>query len=90
MSEALSILFTLSLTAALIAWASRVLFRDYREGFRMLYHWTATPDASLATDVEPRESTRSVITQIAFVGTFVLVAALGFVALLPVFRRLVG
>jgi hypothetical protein len=90
MSEAFTFLSALILTGALLAWASRVFFGDYREGFRMLYHWTSPADVSPLSDVEPRESERSFVTQFAFVGTFVLFAVLCYVALLPLFRRVLG
>lgn len=78
MSEALALLSTICLTAALAAWTSHILFRDYREGFRMLYHWTS--DAAPPSDVEPRESQRSIAVQVAFTATFLILAVLGYIA----------
>ena len=56
----------------------------------MLYHWTPGPDVSPPSDVEPRESGKSKLTQIAFTGTSLLIAILGYVAFLPIFRRFAG
>jgi hypothetical protein len=41
-TEVLPLFCSMIVTAAIVAGMSHMLFQDYRDGFRMLYHWTPT------------------------------------------------
>lgn len=85
MSELLALLTSFLATSILAAVASSLLFRDYREGFRILYHLIdSTGSQSIPRDA-PKESRRSLPTQLLFAAGCLVVATVGYLWLAPLF-----
>jgi hypothetical protein len=77
-------------TAVLAAAVSALLFRDYREGFRMLYHLLDNDGAHSIPERLPRHSRRSLVVQLTFAAGCLASASIGYTYLVEKFSQSLG
>lgn len=90
MIELMAFLTSMLATSIIAAGASCVLFRDYREGFRILYHLIDSQGSHSLPHDTPNESRRPLSTQLLFAAGCLTVASAGYVWLSSIFKSAAG